>query len=69
MPMYIPTEKKLSQLTITVQCFLIIYRRGKEVKLKTELNEVAYLGWKITRSWKHELSQRPVHPSFGRVYL
>jgi hypothetical protein len=65
--------RKKTESTITVQCLLIIYSTGKEVKqtkkLKTELKELAYLGWKITRSWKHGLSQRPVDPSFGRAFV
>jgi hypothetical protein len=42
-----PMRKK-TESTITVQCLLIIYSTGKEVKqtkkLKTELKELAYLG-------------------------
>ena len=45
-------NEKTSQLTITVQCFLFIVEARELIKqLKTELNKVAYLGWKTTRSW------------------
>jgi hypothetical protein len=49
MPMYISTKQ--TESTVTVQCFLFAVEARKLNKLKIELNEVAYLGLKITRSW------------------
>ena len=43
-------KEKTSQLTITVQCFLFIVEARELIK-QLELNKVAYLGWKTTRSW------------------